>query len=149
IDDVPILALTLWSKRYSDYELRRIAAQVHDAVKQTPDVSAGLLIGGQRPELYVSLGLAPLSAFHLSPLSVVNSLSASNRRLSSGEFATGNREFLVETGEFLNCVDDVRNVVAGVANDKPVFVRDVANVSDGGEEPSQYVRFSNGVAFYP
>src|SRR5512136_2229338 len=27
IDDVPILALTLWSKRYSDFELRRIAAQ--------------------------------------------------------------------------------------------------------------------------
>jgi len=149
IDDVPILALTLWSKRYSDYELRRIAAQVHDAVKQTPDVSAVSLIGGQRRELHVSLDLARLTAYHLSPLSVVNSLDASNRRLSSGEFATGNREFLVETGEFLSCVDDVRNVVAGVANDKPVFVRDVANVSDGGEEPSQYVRFSNGSGFYP
>jgi multidrug efflux pump subunit AcrB len=149
IDDVPILALTLWSKRYSDYELRRIAAQVDDAVKQTPDVSAVSLIGGQRREIHVSLVLARLTAYHLSPLSVVNALGASNRRLSSGEFATGNREFLVETGEFLNCVDDVRNVVAGVANDKPVFVRDVANVSDGGEEPSQYVRFSDGSGFYP
>src|SRR5215470_12021485 len=34
IDDVPILALTLWSKNYGDYDLRRIAAQVHDTVKQ-------------------------------------------------------------------------------------------------------------------
>ena len=40
IDDVPILALTFWSKRYGDFELRRIAAQVDDAIKQTPDVSA-------------------------------------------------------------------------------------------------------------
>src|SRR6201982_260070 len=44
IDDVPILALTFWSKRYGDFELRRIAAQVHEAIKQTPDVSAVTLI---------------------------------------------------------------------------------------------------------
>jgi multidrug efflux pump subunit AcrB len=149
IDDVPILALTLWSKRYGDYELRRIAAQVHDAVKQTPDVSAVSLIGGQRREIQVTLDLTRLAAYHLSPPNVVNALGASNRRLSSGEFSSGNREFLVETGEFLNCADDVRKVVAGVANDKPVFVRDVANVSDGGEEPSQYVGFSDGSGFYP
>ena len=38
IDDVPILALTLWSERYDDFSLRQVAAQVHDAVKQVPDV---------------------------------------------------------------------------------------------------------------
>src|SRR5689334_22921393 len=55
IDDVPILALTLWSKRYGDYELRRVAAQVHDTIKQTPDVSAVALIGGQKREIQVTL----------------------------------------------------------------------------------------------
>ena len=34
-------------------------------------------------------------------------------------------------------------------NDKTIFVRDVAEVTDGGEEPSQYVRFSDGKGFYP
>ncbi len=48
IDDVPILALTLHSARYNDFELRRVAAQVHDAIKQTPDVSEVTLLGGQR-----------------------------------------------------------------------------------------------------
>ena len=52
-------------------------------------------------------------------------------------------------GSFCARADDVRNVVAGVANDKPIFVRDVAEVSDGGEEPSQYVRFSDGKGFFP
>ena len=65
------------------------------------------------------------------------------------EVSEGNREYLVETGEFLTGADDVRNVVVGVAHEKPVFVRDVAAVSDGGEEPSQYVRFSDGKGFYP
>ena len=55
IDDVPILALTFWSKRYGDFELRRIAAQVDDTIKQTPDVSAVALIGGQRREVRIAL----------------------------------------------------------------------------------------------
>ena len=73
---------------------------------------------------------------------MAGALGLSNRRLPSGQFDTANREYLLETGEFLRTAEDVRNVVAGVASDKPIFVRDVAEVSDGGEEPSQYVRMA-------
>ena len=143
IDDVPILALTLSSKRYGDLDLRRIAAQVDDTVKQVPDVSAVTLIGGQRREIRIVLDEGKLAAYNLAPLQVAGALGLSNRRLASGQFDTGNREYLLETGEFLRTVEDVRNVVAGVANDKPVFVRDVAEVTDGGEEPSEYVRMGH------
>jgi multidrug efflux pump subunit AcrB len=149
IDDVPILALTFWSKRYGDYELRRIAAQVDDAIKQTPDVSAVALIGGERREIRITLDQARLAAYGLAPGQVVTALGVSNRRLPSGEFATGNRQYILETGEFLRTSEDVRNVVVGVAKDRPIFVRDIAQVTDGGEEPSQYVRFSDGKGFYP
>ena len=149
IDDVPILALTFWSKRYGDFELRRIAAQVDDTIKQTPDVSAVALIGGQRREIRIALDPGRLGAYNLSPLQVVSALGLSNRRMRSGEFSNGNQQYLLETGKFLRTAEDVRNVVAGVANDKPIFVRDVAEVTDGGEEPSEYVRFSNGKGFYP
>ena len=149
IDDVPVLALTFWSKRYGDLELRRIAAQASDTIKQTPDVSAVALIGGQRREIRITLDPSRLSAYNLSPLQVVSALGLSNRRMPSGEFASGNQEYLLETGQFLRTPDDVRNVVAGVPNGSPVFVRDVAQVTDAGEEPSQYVRFSDGKGFYP
>ncbi len=149
IDDVPILALTLASKRYGDFELRRIAAQVDDAIKQVPDVSAVTLIGGQRREIRVELDEAHLAAYSLAPMQVIGALGASNQRLDAGAYASGNRELLLETGEFLRSADDVRGVVAGVANGKPVFVRDIAEVTDGGEEPSQYVRYSAGGSFDP
>ncbi|MBZ5623157.1 MAG: efflux RND transporter permease subunit [Acidobacteriia bacterium] len=142
IDDVPILALTLSSQRYGDFELRRIAAQVHDAIKQVPDVSAVTMIGGQRREIRVVLDEARLSGYNLAPLQVAGMLGLSNRRLPAGKFSSGNREYLLETGEFLKTAEDVRNVVAGVANGKPVFVRNVAEVSDGGEEPAEYVRMA-------
>jgi multidrug efflux pump subunit AcrB len=149
IDDVPILALTLTSQRYGDFELRRIAAQVHDTIKQVPDVSAVTLIGGQRREVRVQLDQARLAAYSITPLEVINALGASNRRLDSGQYASGNREFLLQTGEFLRSAEDVRNVVAGVANGQPIFVRNVAEVSDGGGEPTEYVRYSSGKEFDP
>jgi multidrug efflux pump subunit AcrB len=149
IDDVPSLALTLSSKRYGDFELRRIAAQMDDAIKQTPDVSAVTLIGGQRREIRITLNQSRLAAHNLSPVQVVTALGLSNRRLSSGQFASGNQQFLLETGEFLRTPEDVRNVVVGVTSDKSIFVRDIAEVSDGGEEPSEYVRYSDGKGFLP
>ena len=153
IDDVPILALTFSSSRYSGLELRRLAAQVHDTVKQVNNVSAVAIIGGERREVAVTLDESRLAAYSMTPLQVYQSLAASNQRLSSGKFSSGNREFLLETGEFLRCSDDVASVVVGVAHGKPVFVRDVASVSDAGEQPIQYVQFAAanpaGASFQP
>jgi multidrug efflux pump subunit AcrB len=146
IDDVPILALTLSSGRYGDFELRRIAAQLDDAIKQVPDVSAVSLIGGQRREIRISLDQSKLAAYNLSPLQVAGALGMSNRRLPSGQFSSGNRQYVLETGEFLRTAEDVRGVVVGVANDKPVYVRNVAEVSDGGEEPTEYVRTADSAS---
>jgi len=146
IDDVPILALTLSSRRYNDLDLRRIAAQLDDTIKQVPDVSAVTLMGGQRREVRIVLDPGKLAGYHMSPLQVAGALGLSNRRLPSGKFDSGNREYLLETGEFLRTSEDVRNVVVGVAGDKPVFVRNVAEVTDGGAEPTEYVRMVNAAS---
>jgi len=142
IDDVPILALTLSSRRYNDFELRGVAAQLHDTIKQTPDVSTVTILGGQRRAVRITLDPARLASYNLAPLQVAGALGASNSRVPSGRFAAGNREYVLETGEFLRTADDVRNVVVGVAADRPVFLRSVAEVSDGGDEPTQYVRMA-------
>uniref|UniRef100_Q01Z00 Acriflavin resistance protein n=1 Tax=Solibacter usitatus (strain Ellin6076) TaxID=234267 RepID=Q01Z00_SOLUE len=143
IDDVPILALTLSSARYGDYDLRRIAAQLDDVIKQVPDVAAVTLTGGRRRELRVVLDPGRLAAYQMSPLQVANALGLANRRLPSGQFDSANREYLLETGEFLRTADDVRNVVIGVSGDRPVFLRSVAEVADGGAEATEYVRMVN------
>jgi multidrug efflux pump subunit AcrB len=140
IDDVPILALTLSSQRYGDLVLRRIAAQVTDTIKQAPEVSAVTLIGGQRREIRIVLDEGRLAGFHLAPLQVAGALGLSNRRIEAGRFSTGNREYVLDAGQFLRTAEDVRNVVTGVANGRPVLVRDVAEVTDGGADPTEYVR---------
>jgi len=146
IDDVPVLALTLWSKRYSGYELRRIAAELEEQVKQVAGVSEVTLTGGERRQVRVLLDPDRMAAHRLSPLAVAGAVRAANTRLPAGALSSGNREFLLETGSVLAKARDVGDVVVGVTGGRPVFLRDVATIVDGPEEPSTYVRFGAGVA---
>ena len=86
IDDVPILALTLHSKRHNDFELRQVAAQLHDSIKQTNDVSEVKILGGQRRGLRVTLDSGRLSSFGLTPLQVLGALGSANSRLPAGAY---------------------------------------------------------------
>ena len=149
IDDVPILALTLHSKKYNDYQLRQIAAELHDAVKQVTDVSEVTLLGGQRRELKVTLDAARLAGYNLSPLMVLGALGQSNQQLPAGRAIAGNRETVLEAGGWLKNADDARSLVVAVSGGRPVYLRDVAAVEDAGEEPSQYVQFAAGRQFEP
>ncbi len=146
IDDVPILALTFHGADLDHFTLRRIAAEVDDAVKQVPLVSETMLIGGNRRQLRVLFDPVKLAARELSAADVIPALQAANRRLTAGPLANQNREVLVQTGSFLASVEDAGSVVVGVHGGRPVYLQDVAVIEDGPEEPSQYVFFGNGAA---
>ncbi|MBX3278897.1 MAG: efflux RND transporter permease subunit [Acidobacteria bacterium] len=146
IDDVPILALTLASDRYDGFTLRRIAAQLHDSIKEVPDVSEVKLIGGARRQVRVLLDEARLAGRGLEAGMVAQSLGAANQQISAGAFSSGNREFSVEVGGFLRSAEDVANVVVGVFGGRPVYLRDVARIEDGPEEPADYVLYGDGPA---
>ena len=143
IDDVPILALTLHSSRYDDYQLRRVASQLHDSVKRVADVSVVDLIGGRRRQVEVVLDPARLTAYNLTASEVAGRLAGANISLDAGAYDAGNRRVLVETGQFLKQASDVEDVVVAVSQGRPVYVRDVASVLDEGAEPDQYVRFAS------
>lgn len=149
IDDVPILALTFHSGRYDHLTLRRLVAQVDDAVKQVPQVAETTLIGGARRELRVLLDPARLASRGLSPVGIIPMLQQANRQFRSGELTTMNQAMVIETGAFLQTAEDVRNVVVGAVAGRPIYLREVAEVVDGPEEPSNYVFFGWGAASNP
>jgi multidrug efflux pump subunit AcrB len=146
IDDVPILALTLTSDRYDHFTLRRIAAQVHDQIKEVKDVSEVKLIGGQRRQIRVTLDEARMAAYNVASAALLPALEQANKQSQAGSFASSNREFLVETGGFLHTADEVGSVVIGAADNRPVYLRDVAKIEDGPEEPADYVLYGSGAA---
>jgi len=145
IDDVPILTLTLWSDQVNGFELRQIAAQLDEQIKQVPDVSETTIIGGQRRQLRVELDPARLNAFNLTPLEISQALQAQNMELASGSLSQGNQSFLVRTQSFIRSAEDAQSLVVAVSNNQPVYLRDVARITDGPEEPASYVFYGQGV----
>ena len=139
IDDVPVLALTLHSATHDHLALRRLAAQLDDEIKSIPQVAETTLIGGVHRAVRVQLDPAALAARGLSATSLVPSLQAANRQLSAGSRPFANTETLLETGTFLRDAADVGQVVVGVYQDRPVYLRDVAAIADSAEEPANYV----------
>ena len=146
INDVPVLAVTLHSGRYDHFELRRLAAQVEDAVKQVPDVAETAIIGGTRRQVRVQLDPVRLASRGLSVAGLVPMLQQANRQLTPGRLTTDDATVLVKTGAFLESAADVERVVVGVHEGRPVYLRDVATVEDGPEEVTQYVLSGTGAA---
>ena len=144
IDDVPIIALTLWGKDYDSYRLRRIAGEMENSLKPLDDVSETRIIGGQPRQLRVVLDTQRLAAYGLTPGAIVGQLQSANSRGQAGSFARDNREFQVEAGTFFTSLEDLRQVVVGVHGGRPVYLRDVADkLEDGAAEPDTYVLFAN------
>ena len=90
IDDVPILAVTLWSARYGDDQLRSVAVQLRDAIAEVTDVSEVTIIGGRPRQVRVDIDPARLSAYGLDPLAVQDAIGRGNvRGRASGPVADG------------------------------------------------------------
>src|SRR5579872_759548 len=143
IDNVPILALTLWGKNYDAYQLRRIADELEQSLKLLDDVSETAIIGGQPRKVRVVLDTQRLSAYGLTPGSIVMQLGAANTRSQAGSFAGGNKEFQVEAGNFFTRPEELQQVVVGVHAGRPVYLRDVVDaIEDGPAEPESYVLFA-------
>ena len=142
IDDVPILALTLWGAHYNGYQLRAIADEVQHHIEQIPNVSETSVIGGLPRTMRVVLSTARLNGYGLSPMAVVGSLQAANARLQTGSFSENNREISVEAGNLFTSTKDLESVVVSVDHGRPVYLRDVAGgIVDGPAEPANYVLF--------
>jgi multidrug efflux pump subunit AcrB len=139
IDDVPIMALTLWSERYDHGTLRTLAREVADELKKSENSAEVEVKGGLPRQVRVTLDAPRLAGYGLSPLQVAGALQKGNATLPSGSFSGANRETLVETGGFLDSAEAVKRLVIGVYGGKPVYLSDVALVQDGVQEPDDYV----------
>jgi multidrug efflux pump subunit AcrB len=146
IDDVPILALTLWAEELDHYTLRRVAAEAENLIKREPNVSITQLIGGEPRRLEVRLDPVRLAAYRVDASQAAATLVAANHSTDSGSFPSPEGQVIIHAGGFLQTIEDVRAVVLGVHNGRPVYVRDVATVVDGALEPDQYVFFGKGPA---
>ncbi|MBE9519508.1 MAG: efflux RND transporter permease subunit [Proteobacteria bacterium] len=145
IDDVPIVGLTLYSKRYNDHELRRIGEEVLARLAEVKNVSRTEIIGGRKREIRVELQPEQMAAHNISILGIERTLAGADKSVTAGSFSRFNRQLTITSNSFLTSAEQVASLVVGVNDGRPVYLRDVAEVIDGPEEPLSYtkIRFSD------
>ncbi|CAM2764656.1 Multidrug efflux pump subunit AcrB [Flavobacterium succinicans] len=146
IDDVPMLGITLWSEKQDDYQLRQIAEEVTSEIEKVKDVAITKEIGGNNRELKVILDKDRMSENGVDALGIMQMIQANNGSSQSGSFVENDEEFLVTTGQFLSNAEDVENLVVGINKNMPVYLKQVATITDGASTPKSYVSFGYGKA---
>lgn len=141
INDVPILALTLWSDRYDDFQIRQMAEEVSAEIKKIKDVSTIKEIGGRSRELKVILDKDKMAENGVDALSIMQMIQANNGSMQSGSFVQHDQEFLLTTGQFLATKEDMENLVVGVHQQMPVYLKQVAQINDAAGTAKSYVSF--------
>lgn len=145
IDDVPSMSVTLWGKD-DGYQLRQVAEEMADRLKRVPDVAQVKVIGGQRREVRIEPDREKMAGAGISISSIAQALRAENAQSASGALPDGGRMLKVTTGGFFRHVDELRHAVVGVSGGLPVYLHQVATVTEGAALPSQYVSFGYGQA---
>jgi len=155
IDDVPIVALTFWTKdpNRSAFDLQQVARAVEielKRIKGTRDIST---IGGPDHAIRVLMDAERMNAYGVTPQDIAGALKVSNAQQSSGNLTAGNREVLVQTGTYLESAADVKRLVVAVRGEaserKPVYMSDVASVEDGPDQPKRYAWFGDQSGEFP
>ncbi len=151
IDDVPVLAVTLWGREaLPAHELERVAHVVETELKRVPGTREIQTLGGPGRAVHVWLDPTRLRARGVDVLSLQRTLAAANFGTPAGTVldpkAAQARMLTVETGEFLRSAKDVGEVVVGVHRGAPVYLREVARIEAGAQQPQRYVWFTPGAA---
>ncbi|OGT00458.1 MAG: multidrug transporter AcrB [Gallionellales bacterium RIFCSPLOWO2_02_FULL_59_110] len=148
IDDVPVVALTLWREQDAGggIELTQVAHAIEAELKRVPDTREVSTLGATQRMVRVLLSPESLNAYRLTMQDVRAALQSANVSQNAGNLVQDNREVLVQTGSFLSSAGEVKQLVVGVVNGKPVFLRDIAEVRDGADQPNSYVWFGTGPA---
>ena len=149
IDDVPFLTLTLWSDARSSDALRPLAAELAQELSEIPETSKAYLIGGQPRVVRVTPDPDRMAASGVSWLQLTGALQSASLRQGAGTAVRDNRELRVEAGPLLRGAEDVRRLVAGVRGGRPVYVEDLALVTDGPDEAQDAVFFARGGVEHP
>ena len=141
VDDVAIVMLALWSdnpQRYSDFELRRMADEIVNKLQSIDDSSEVKVVGGRPRTIRILLQPESLAARQSTAADIVNALQLSNVLQSTGYWALSNESLLLESGDFIRSVDELKQTVINVVDGQAIFLQDVAAIIDGPAEPDSY-----------
>ncbi len=138
----PILSLAV-EGNYDRVTLRELAENVlSPRLERVGGVAAVTVNGGLRRQIHVDLSREKISALDLSVDRVVNIIRTENQNIPIGEVYQGDRTLLLRSqGQFEN-LDEIRSLVVLTKGGVPIYLKDIADVSDSTEDNLSVMRIN-------
>ncbi len=128
----------------SEARLKALRRLAEDRIKTDLEAQEGTaavkVSGGLEDEIQIRLDQQKLSQLDLSIDQVAARIRAENVNLSGGRLEEGNQRFLVRTLNEFQSVDEFRDAIIGYVSDRPVYLRDIANVERGYKDREAITR---------
>jgi multidrug efflux pump subunit AcrB len=153
IDDVPVLALTLWSPERPEidhYDLRRLGEELAVELRKATGVSRVRVLGGEPREIRIEPDPVRLTASGISTTTLVQALENAGLSLPAGSKTRGGVERELRAISDFTSAKELRDLAVAAPFGRPLRLGEVARVTDGPGEPTQYVSYGDGSgAHYP
>jgi len=148
IDDVPVVTLAVEHREPGGdpHALRRVAEELVERLAVLPNVSRAAVIGGAPRVVRVEPTVERMAAYGVDPATVARAIGVSGAVLPAGVFTRDDETVAVEAGHAIGSARDLAEIVVGVYDGRPVRLADVAEISDGPDEITDYVRHGWGPA---
>jgi multidrug efflux pump subunit AcrB len=139
--EFPILSINL-SGDYSIEELKKYSEYLEDELESISEVSKVTIQGVNEREIKINVDLIKLQAYDLGFNNITRAIQGENISMSGGEILLGQtRRNIRVLGEFKN-IKDIEDIIVKNKKGNIVYLRDVADVIDGYEEPKSYARLN-------
>lgn len=142
---LPILTIAIADREAKNKpdELRRL---VEDKIKPRLDRVDGVadvaVSGGLVREIQIALKLDELRTRRIAPSQVVSAIQTENLNLPGGKVTSNDQEINIRTPGYFQSVDEINNVVVSNARGAPVYIKDVATITDGFADVTSYSRLN-------
>ncbi len=137
--EFPIITVNL-SGDFSVDELKEYAEVLDDEFKTIPEISKCNILGANEKEIKIDVDQFMLDANEMTFGDIEQAVASENVSISGGEIIMeGNRRSIRTVGEFTS-TDQIANIIVKQEDGHTVYLRDVANVYQGYDDPSSYAR---------
>jgi multidrug efflux pump subunit AcrB len=147
VDDVPVVTVTLWSKKVDDSQLRTLALDVLQELGTVKNTGKGFVVGGREEQIRVEVMMERLAGYDITLDRIASTIQGANAELATGASESGGAAYNVYSGGFLRTASDVSRLVVGSQAGLPIYVSDVARVAHLPEDTDEIVTHFTGPAY--
>ena len=138
---VPIIQLALSGQKLSEQQLFDYGVNfIRTRLITVPGCAIPYPYGGKQRQVQIDLDTNALQSKGLSPVDVVNAISAQNIILPSGTSKIGTFEYAVDTNSSPRTVAELNQLPIKTVGSTTIYIHDVAYVRDGFPPQTNIVR---------